>query len=238
MRLFVSFILLSLFLSSCWDFQTGTPIEGFAPGKWRGVFKTKDQTIPVTFEVRTNEENKPFDIVFKTGKQVIKAEAVRTYGDTLYMSFQNGNTELKVVYQVDQMDGFLYYKNNERYPVLFAGQYGLNYRFPDVRKEPTADLTGDWNINASITKDSTIQGNLRLQVQKNYAEGTLLFEGESIALEGTVQHDKIYLSGFDGQTVCLVNATILDSKTLSKGSMLINDINYVWSAQASAGVEH
>lgn len=238
MRILLFFILSSLLFTSCWDLQTGEAIKGVAPGTWRGVFKLEDQAVPVLYEIRNSDENNPVEFIFKTGKEELKADEVRLFGDTLFANFNAANTQLKIVYQVDQMDGFLYDLSNKEYPIVFAGVHGIMQRFPDVRKTPTANITGEWSLKASVQQDSTIEGSLRITTQDNYVEARLKLANQptEFLFEGTVQGSKLYLSGFNGQTVCWLSANIKNSKHLNQGNLKLNNSSFFWEAHSKAGI--
>jgi len=237
MRTIIFCILFIPLLTSCFDIQLGEPIQGIAPGIWRGVFVLDDQSVPILLEI-SNNKDKSIGFVFKTGGQELKADAVRLWGDTLFADFKKTNTQLRVVCQVDQMDGFLYDNTDSEYPVRFTAKNAMMHRFPNAKKTPTTNLTGDWKISAHSAQDSSLTGNVRFMAKDNYLEATLLLEGQkSILLEGTVQGSKLYLSGFDGKTACLLNATIESSKSLTEGSLKLNNNSFFWVASATAGVQ-
>lgn len=235
-RFFFVGILFAITLCSCWDIQVGNPVQGIAPGTWRGVFKLDEQIVPIIYEVKNTNNEQPIEVLFYTGNAVIKGENASIFGDTITVRFPKTKTYLKLVYQIDQMDGFLYFESEKQYPVPFAGYYGLLQRFPDLRKTPKTDLTGEWRLELS-RQDSSSQAQLRLTVDKNMAKGQLLLgEDRQYPVEGTVQDDQLYLSGFDGFNVYLLHATIQGNKTLANGSLHFNDEQYFWEAQAQAGV--
>jgi hypothetical protein len=238
MRIIIFCILSITLLTSCFDIQLGEPIQGIAPGTWRAVFILDDQSVPIVLEI-SNNKDKSLDLVFKTGKQELKADAVRLWGDTLFADFKKTNTQLKVIYQVDQMDGFLYDNTGSEYPVRFTAKNAIMHRFPNAKKTPTSNLTGDWKISANSTQDSILTGSVRFMAKDNYLEATLLLEGKkSILLEGTVQGSKLYLSGFDGKTACILSATIKNSKSLVQGSLKLNNSSFFWEASVVAGVQN
>lgn len=241
MRILLLLTLTITVLTSCWDLQTGQAIREVAPGTWRGVFKLEDQVVPIMYEIRnSNNIDQPVELIFKTAQQELKADQVTILGDTLFADFNTANTQLKIIHQIDQMDGFLYDHSGKEYPIIFAGVYGILQRFPDVRKTPTANLTGDWKLIATIAQDSTLEGVLRITTKDNYATATLKLnhKNQTMVLEGTVQGSKIYLSGFDGKTVCWLSANIKDSKTLNQGNLKLNNKNFFWEAQSNAGIIH
>lgn len=240
MRTFLLSLSTVIFLTSCWDLQTGEPIKGVAPGTWKGVFKLEDQVVPIVYEIRPPNKEKPIEFIFKTAQEELKADRVKIWGDTLFADFNATNTQLKIVYQIDQMDGFLYDLSEKEYPIPFAGIHGIMQRFPDVRKAPVADLTGEWKLSAIAGPDSTIQGKLRITMKENYAEATLKLDVQKqpILLEGTIQGNKLYLSGFDGRTVSWLSANIKNSKSLNQGSLKLSNKSFFWEAYSNAGVIH
>lgn len=241
MRILLLFVAISILLTSCWDLRTGPDIEGFAPGTWRGVFKLDDQAVPVIYEIRNSNNDKPIEFIFKTEQQNITADSAIIWGDTLFAYFGASNTYLKIIHQVDQMDGFLYDKTGAEYPIAFAGIYGLQHRFPDVRKTPKANITGEWKIIATVENDSTLEGTLRISTDgKNKATASLQFPTypQKIYLEGTIQASKIHLSGFDGKKVCWISANIESAKKLSQGNLKLNNQGYFWEAESNAGISN
>jgi hypothetical protein len=241
MRILLFFISIAILLTSCWDLQTGTDIEGFAPGTWRGVFKLDDQAVPVMYEIKNSNNDKPIGFTFKTEQQDIAADSAIIFGDTLFAYFGASNTYLKIIHQVDQMDGFLYDNTREEYPIAFAGIYGIQHRFPNARKTPKVNLTGEWKLTATIEKDSTLEGTLRISTDgKNKVTASLQFPTypQKIYLEGTVQASKVHLSGFDGKTVCWISANIESSKKLTQGNLKLNNKGYFWVAESNAGISN
>jgi len=241
MRILLLFISISILLTSCWDLRTGPDIEGFAPGTWRGVFKLDDQAVPIIYEIKNSNNDKPIEFIFKTEQQIIAADSAIIWGDTLFAYFGASDTYLKIIHQVDQMDGFLYDNTKAEYPIPFAGIYGIQHRFPDVRKTPKANLTGEWKLIATVEKDSTLEGILRISTNgENKATASLQFPTypQKIYLEGTVQASKIHLSGFDGRKVCWISANIESDKKLTQGNLKLNNQGYFWEAESNAGVSN
>lgn len=235
MRILLFFIFIIISFTSCWDIQIPNELQGLAPGQWKGTFLLDGHTVPVMYDVLMTD--KKIDVVFKTAGQELKADSVRKWGDTLFINFDKTHTQIKLIYQIDQMDGFLYDQSGAEYPIPFAGQHGIQQRFPDVRQTPIADITGNWLIKANVSADSTLSGTLRLMAKNNYVEGQLQLGNQNLAIEGAIQGEKLYLSGFDGKTICYISAIAKDSKLLTGGKLYLNTKSYFWEATAVAGVE-
>jgi hypothetical protein len=228
-------IALSFLFTGCWSIETGQKVDKLAPGIWRGVFMVGEHNVPVMFKVENTDNDLPTKITFEEENTLLKADSIRFWGDTVFIHFESSKTYLKLRYEVSLMQGHLYDETDKEYPIIFNAQNGIIQRFPDIRKEPTSDLTGVWamTINAQDTIGS---GLLELAVDKNTASGVLLLEGTELKLKGTVQGDKMYLSGFNGKKVCLVSAEITDENVLNKGNLILNDKAFFWTGSRKIGV--
>jgi len=104
------------------------------------------------------------------------------------------------------------YKNN--YEIPFIAEYGRDFRFSNLKKEPKINLTGKWEVMFSLEDDPYPA--IGEFVQKgNRLTGTFLTEtGDYRFLEGTVQGQKIYLSCFDGSHAFLFEGKILEDESL------------------------
>ncbi len=238
MRLLSIFILLFLLTNSCYDLQTGRAFNKIASGNWRGTFLIEDEQVPILFEIKNTDNDKDIKLIFKDGENIVEADEVRIWGDSLFAVFKKTKKQFRLKFEVDQMNGFLYDNTHQSYPIQFTAQYAVAQRFPDVRIRPVADLTGSWSIEANYGKNITAKGNLSIVAQKNKAKGHLQLEtGIDMEVEGTIQGNQIYLSGFDGGVACLLYAEIANGQSLIKGSLIANQEKYTWFANAVAGIE-
>lgn len=235
---------LSILLSGCWGLeQNGGTFHKVAPGNWRGVFsfEESDDRVPITFEVRnTDKEGEKTEIVFKNGDTVFQPDSLLFWGDTLYCHFFEQQTHLKMIYEVGLMQGQLYDKTKKEYPVRFLAQNGAYKRFPDLY-ETTADavsLAGNWQIALQHPKDTALHPAAQLQLTAKETPvvfGKLTVQDSSMAvnidLEGVVQKDKIYLSGFDGKRIVFLTATAIDKDYLDNGVLRINYETFSWNGK-------
>ncbi|MGH1338017.1 MAG: hypothetical protein ACRBFS_17985 [Aureispira sp.] len=237
MRYLIFSIIAACLLSSCWSIKKGEGVEGVAPGIWRGVFKLGRQNVPVLYEVKNSNNQEPLQLSFSTGEQILVSDTAYLFGDTLVAQFASTQTRLQVVYQIDQMNGYLYDEQSKIYPIEFSGIKGPRHRFPDIREQPSIELTGEWRVLANIDEDSSTTATLWLTAVDNNVSGTIQREnGQRHPVEGTVQGSKLYLSGFDGKHVLWLNASIKDNQHLEEGSFRINQESFFWEATRSAGV--
>jgi hypothetical protein len=229
-------IALSFLFTGCWSIETGQKVDKLAPGIWRGVFMVGEYNIPVMFNVKNTDNDLPTEITFEEENTLLKADSIRFWGDTVFIHFESSKTYLKLKYEVSLMQGHLYDETGQEYPLVFHAKNSIIHRFPDIRKEPTSDLTGVWSMTINA-EDTVASGQLELAVDENAASAVLLVEGTKLKLEGTVQGDKIYLSGFDGKKVCLVSAEIVDKNVLNKGNLMINNKAFFWTGSRKIGLE-
>lgn len=221
------------------------PYNKLPPGKWRGVLKLDkivsgsepaDEAdilagrlsfepitqgeLPFQFEVVYTDSNH-FHLLFFNGSDTIIADDI-SYGldrriakDTFTIYFPYYNTALKGIYEENVMEGEWIVGDKEDYRIPFVAYYGKDYRFTDMKKTPTTDLSGQWKV--IMTQENgqadTLLG--EFSQQDNKATGTLIAEtGDYRFLDGTVQGDKLYLSAFDGATAYLLEARADTAGTL------------------------
>ena len=239
MRSFIICLTLLAILTNlgCLGIEKGKTFEHVAPGNWRGVFIVEGEKIPITFDINSTEEGKPQDFVFFNGEHQLKSDSLRFWGDTVYVYFNDAQSHLRLIYEVNLMEGYWFDQTEKNYPISFQAQNAQTHRFPNIRTTPSENITGTWAVKAIVSQDSTLEAQLRIATDGNEATGTLVIDSNtSIPLEGTVQGDKIYLSGFEGKYVCMFNATIADINALHQGKLILNNESMFCTAQAIAGI--
>lgn len=226
-------------LSKC--LVTGDPYTGLPPGTWRGVLKLENNPVapgpkekplsenfnvkfeevtegelPFNFEVVYDDANH-FHIEIKNGEEIIKIEDIvmgldrRTGKDTIVINFPVYDSYIRGVFEERVIEGEWVVTNRENYRIPFVAKYGENYRFTNLRKTPTADLSGRWQALFEIETDHPYPAIGEFEQTGNYLKGTFLTEtGDYRYLEGTVQAGKAYLSCFDGSHAFLIEARIQD----------------------------
>lgn len=211
---------LSLF-GSC--ITTNQKFSGLAPGKWRGVlyldgynrglgtkkepskdFSSASQSeLPFNFEVVYDSPEK-FHLEIQNGTEKISVDSIvigldrATAHDTMMAYFPEYGTYIKAVFNAGVMDGEWVVPTKENYRIPFQARFGQDFRFTNVKKTPTTNVTGKWQTIFMDNQDTSKATGEFLQ-NDNYLTGTFLTEsGDYRFLEGTVQGNKLYLSCFDG----------------------------------------
>jgi hypothetical protein len=221
-------VILAVFINlyGCFAIQKGDQYKYIAPGIWRGLFLFGEDSladkVPVNFEVK-NEGDK-ISLEFINGNTRIKADSMRFWGDTLYAWFDNQKKYLRVIYEPGLVEGYYYDSEKKNYPIEFYAQYGQKHRFIDLRKKPTHNISGVWAMDILDETENIIPTKLELKVDKNKVNAKMRMEKDSFdtELEGTIQHDKLFLSAFTGDRIILIKAILKDANTLGQGSIRIN----------------
>lgn len=225
-------LIISMFsiLYSCWDIRVENKIQGIAPGNWRGTFNLNDKKIPINFEVKKikNGEDK---IIFTSADFSISPDTSYQYGDTLFINFNDLETSFKLVTEIDKMEGFLYDLNKYNYPVRFYASNTSLERFPNVRKTVKNDISGNWKYKANMSKDSTLENEIKFIVEENDLSVYVRKDsGMTYVMEGTIQGDVFYASGFNGKEVTYLSGKVVGEHLIDKGELIINDQIYYLSA--------
>jgi thiol-disulfide isomerase/thioredoxin len=252
---FLSILLLFTLFSGC---VMQDMYKGIAPGVWRGVLflegkesvklktSTRDYTgevaeekgqLPFNFEVKYDDKGK-FYMEIINGEERIRVDDIE-YGrdrfknrrDTMMARLPIFGSILQTVVEEKVMEGTW---TKGGVSVKFIAKHAQSYRFTELNKTPTADITGKWDVVFGLDqpeKDREVA--IGEFVQKgNHLTGTFMTEtGDYRFLEGTVQKNKAYLSCFDGSHAFLFEAKILEDGTLAGGFWSGKTYKTTWSGK-------
>lgn len=187
-------------------------------GVWRGEFKVSESTVPFNFEF-TKEGNKKrltlingsrrddFDVQFRNGDSIYVK--MNTYDAALVAKIE-AEDKLSGEY-ISLVPGF---RGNA---LPFVAQHGKNYRFVEPGKDvkPAFDISGKWEIQ-TYTKEQVPASIALLKQTGNKLTGVIMtVVGDTRELEGTVQGDEFYLSGFTGPSPFIVKGKINNDQSIS-----------------------
>lgn len=211
-----------------------------APGMWRGIIELdaykvqvqdkdsifilydqfKEGDVPFNFEVvYLDEERMAFDLI--NGAERIRCDSIQ-YGrdrsqarDTFNVFFPEYQAYIHAEVRGGAMRGYWELTTKKDYRLPFKAFAGKSYRFTDLNKPPAADLSGSWATHFGLEKDAPPSRAIgEFKQTGNRLEGTFRTEtGDYGFLEGTVQGDRFWMSGFDGSHAYLFSGTI-DGDTL------------------------
>ncbi|MBP7699212.1 MAG: TlpA family protein disulfide reductase [Saprospiraceae bacterium] len=215
-----------------------------APGTWRAVLKLDTRSIPATAErkslikvdnptiddVRSGELPFTFDvnytdkekitITIHNGEEKIVLDDIAfgrdksTAKDTVLIRFPLYKSYIKAIVSERIMQGYWVVETKDNYQIPFEATQGQNYRFTQLKKQPSFDLTGRWETTFGEGEEAE-KAIGEFNQKGNYLSGTFATEtGDYRFLEGTMQGDKFYLSKFDGAHAFLFEGKILADKSL------------------------
>ena len=136
--------------------------------------------------------------------------------DTVRIDFPVYDTYISAYYEENVIEGVWVSPFRGDYRIPFKAYFGKGHRFTPLRKEPAADLSGEWAVTFGTETDDPYPGIAEFVQNGNELTGTFRTEtGDYRYLEGTVQANKAYLSVFDGSHAFLFEARINDDETLT-----------------------
>lgn len=181
-----------------------------------------DGELPFTFEV-VYETDTTFYLDIINGEERIRVPSKDIgYGnditqgrDTIRIDFPVYDTYIQAYHETGVIEGVWVTNYREQYRIPFVAKFGEAHRFTQLRKEPVADLSGNWAMTFSVN-DQPYAGIGEFKQKGNHLSGTIRTEtGDYRYLEGTVQANKLYLSVFDGAHAFLFEGLIKEDGTLN-----------------------
>jgi peroxiredoxin len=206
----LSLVVLGLLATPAFADQT----ENLFPrqGIWRGVFDVNGDPLPFNFEVR-GKSAKDATIILINGSRRDEFKVEQRSADTIFVKMNTYDAALEAkVESSGRLVGV--YKSlvpSQRGGDLpFVGEYGKAYRFIEPAKNvaPKTDLNGKWAIQIISKEPGNNQVALIKQSGNKLTGVFMTVVGDTRELEGTVQGNEFYLSGFTGPSPLLIKGTI------------------------------
>lgn len=188
------------------DLEMDEITEGELPFNLDVVY-TNDTTFHIEI-INGNERIKLDEIVWGKNRQ--------TGNDTILINIPEYNSYIRADYDAKVIAGNYYVPSRgPDYKIPFIARQGQNHRFTLLKKEPTADISGKWEVTFGIDTDSPYPAIGEFQQNGNHLTGTFMTEtGDFRFLEGTIQADKLYLSTFDGSHAFLFEGRVLEDQSI------------------------
>lgn len=207
-----------IFLNAC--IRGNSTYLELPPGIWRGEINVQGEKLPFNFKVyNTAPGEKPY-LEILNGSEVIRVDEIEFLhdggsmkDDTVIIHFPLYNSFIKANYAQGEMQGTWGFANKPDERMDFKAKHNLTHRFRDIRKTPTNDITGKWEVTFFEEDGSEEKALGEFKQTGNKLEGTFLTTtGDYRFLEGTVQANKMYLSCFDGSHAFYFEATLSPNK--------------------------
>ena len=164
------FVLIALLFHSCVE-PIHKPFSKIPPGTWRGVLVLDDKApiidtdeefvektdfsgeLPFTFEVKyTDKETFQLEIhnddevIIVDAEDIVYGRDKATAKDTLEFHFPDFDTYISAIFEENIMEGYWHVNYKQGYTIPFKATHGQIHRFSTLKKQPTADLSGKWQV--------------------------------------------------------------------------------------------
>ncbi len=182
-------------------------------GKWRGVFAVVNGKVP--FQLDISVDKGAYTAIAINGSRRDTFELRYIGSDSVLISLNSFEAALfaKIV-NPGLIEG-AYQTPDRGAPAMripFRLVYGEDYRFnaPDQRSPAKANISGKWRLR--ITSQDGVQDRVAVWQQSgSELQGIILsVTGDSRELQGEVDGDRFYLSGFTGSSPVLVTGRVQD----------------------------
>lgn len=251
-------VLASLVFVGC--FVVNTTFDKVPPGPYRGIFYLDGRLsqpvepdvvaanfdlddvnrgeLPINMELSYAEDSS-FHVTLINGDERIEVPDVsyerlmETAQDSITIRFPLIDAYITGYHEAGIIEGYYVDETRVGYRIPFAAFYGLDHRFTLLKKTPTADISGRWDVQFSVEDTSSLFiGIGEFEQEGNELSGTFLTTtGDYRYLQGTVQEDRFYLSTFDGAHVFFFSGKILEDGSLLGIFRSGNHYSTIWKAQ-------
>lgn len=245
------------------------PYNGLPPGPWRAVLKLELNTVipnpkgeplpekvnmqieeiaggelPFNFEIiYPNPDSFYLEIINGSERIPVTDITIRrdrsTAKDSVFIHFPVFNSTIKGIFVENVIEGVWIDHNRANYQIPFVAYHGRDYRFTKLRKTPTTDVSGKWEVTFLGGKDEEPYKAIGVfEQEENQVTGTFVTEtGDYRFLEGTVQEDRLYLSVFDGAHAFLFGARINKDETIDGFFLSGSHYKTLWEAKRNPNFE-
>jgi len=238
------------------------PYTALPPGKWRGVLYIEYRPVsgnprgeplpeklnlqfeevaggelPFNFEVKYARPDSFYLEIINDGVSTVLnriefGRDIRTAKDTFRCFFPDGQSFLRGTFSENVLEGEWIDLRRENYRIPFLARHGRAYRFTTMRKSPSADISGSWDVRFEPENGEAFTATGAFRQQGNELKGDFKNpSGDFLHLEGTVQANKLYLSAFDGTNALLIEGKILADSSITGAFRNGKDYRSVWEAR-------
>ena len=234
-----------IFFAGCINIPN--PHQDLPSGKWRAIIKL-DPTpyfanpkakplpelenlkmdevtqgeLPFFFETNHDERNLFRLINSNLSYDIVLGRDKSTAKDTISIAL-NSNSNINAIFEENIMEGT--YTNMDGMTFPFVAWYGKDYLFTELKKEPKIFNLNEYHIKIQWSNSEEIQfSTLYVEQEGNDLVGSL----DGFSLLGTIQKDKFYLSGFDGNFGILIEAKLMDDQKIMGSIRDLSNRKGIW----------
>jgi len=186
-----------------------------ADGNWRGVFTIKPGVeVPFNFDISKKGNQK--QLTFLNAEERFEGGIVNQKADSLFVKINQFDNELAFKIDGDSLVGFLRKQDRSGKPIPASAIKGAHYRFKPTGEKPAKDFTGKYDVTFKSANGSEEKAVGVFTQKGSRITGTFLrITGDSRYLEGIVEGNRFYLSGFIGLSPSYYKGTFGTDGTLT-----------------------
>ena len=214
-------LVLLIVFSSLTSCKWGTDLPGkyrLMEGDWRGALRTEGGELPFLFGLtRTGDSTFRFELI--DGRDTLRTEEMQIIGDSLIVRFPVFESVLiaGISRQGDSLTGRLVkVKNDEETTIPYVATRGGKYKFAARVSRLPDEVGGIWETTF-YKADGDSQAAIGSFGQTGSAvSGTFRTPyGDYRYLDGIMDGDSLFMSGFDGSGAYLVRACLQEDQSLT-----------------------
>ncbi len=196
-----------LLLSAAFLLITGCSKPELTTGIWRGALLTSaGKEIPFNFEITDTAGEKQMTIF--NGAERFKVTDLNVNGDSVAIKMPLFESEFKLKLNAEGMAGqFIKHLADSDAVLNFNAVKNADWRFMAETK-PSANISGRWAVKFGTGQDTSFAVGEFKQADAKLTGTFLTSTGDYRFLEGVVNGDSLYLSGFDGGNAYLFTAKV------------------------------
>lgn len=204
---------LALLVLVAFLFITGCSKPELSNGIWRGALLTSaGKEIPFNFEITDTAGKKQMTIF--NGAERFKVNDINVNGDSVAIKMPLFESEFKLKLTKEGMAGqFIKHLADSDAVSNFNAVNNTDWRFKAEAK-PSANISGRWAVTFGADQDTSFAVGSFTQSGATLTGTFLTSTGDYRFLEGVVNGDSLYLSGFDGGNAYLFTAKVSGNKII------------------------
>lgn len=235
-----------------------------APGVWRGMLDLRDQAtlpphpehtdpdtefdfsktpagvLPFNFEVSYPEQDS-MQFYLINGEEKIPVSSYdyeeNIQGETgrLTLHFPIYETRISAKVEAGVMEGNWIVEYKENYVIPFKAYLGQKFRFTDIAKNPTEDISGRWAMTFSPDTEEEYPAVGEFDQENTTVKGNISTEtGDYRYASGNVSGDEFFLSSFNGLQAYLYEGKIINSDSIIGAFYSGNHFRTTWEGNRNA----
>ncbi len=209
---------LLLFISLLSFLFTAAQLVDRSYTSWRVMLARKDGKL-VPFILERKMEMGKIVLYVINADEKIPVTTVKIVGDSMFFSTPAFESSFRVKLQTNGDLVGTYIKGtsgNTQYWHMYA--YKMKNRFDNVNGESKYNISGKWDVSITRANGTVRKALATFEQKENTLTGSFLTPAADYRyLDGIVKGDSLFLSGFDGDNIHLLEAQIINENKISGG---------------------